>query len=278
MDSGDEAARSEANVPAPSSSPPAGTPSSGPTLSELQAEHNPAPRKRKTPTTELEEASPVRNYIRDLVLGLNDGIVSVYALVAGIAGAGLSTKDIGFAGVAAALAGALSMGLGEYISTKSQSQYYHAEAKLELEHIRTYPELERKELREMLEEKGYPPELVEGLHKHISSDDKRFVDYMMREEFGVGEESDRSPWAAMGLIMVAFTIGAAFAVVPFFVGVNQPLALATAASLGGLFLGGALKGRASRINWLRSGLEMAVLGAIAAVVTYGVGRWIGVSF
>lgn len=229
------------------------------------------------PATELAEASPVRNYIRDLVLGLNDGIVSVYALVAGIAGAGFAPAQIGLAGVAAALAGALSMGLGEYLSTKSQAQYYRAEARLEMEHIRKYPELERRELREMLVEKEYPPAIVEALHEHIASDDKRFVDFMMREEFGVGKESDRSPWAAMGLIMAAFFVGATFAVAPFFLPLDRPLAVATVASLGALFLGGALKGRVSRLNPVRSGLEMMALGALAAVITYVVGLWVGVS-
>ncbi len=246
------------------------------TLPQLQAEHTTPPRSRASrPAGELAEKGTVRNYIRDLVLGVNDGIVSVYALVAGIAGSGFASHNVGIAGIAATIAGALSMGLGEYVSTKSQSQYYAAEARREREHIRAYPELEREELREMLVEKGYPERMVVDLVEHLSTSEDRFVEFMMREEFGVGKESDRSPVLAMLLIMGAFVVGAALPVVPFFVSTEHALALASACAVGGLFLAGAAKGRASGLPILRSGLEMAVLGGLAAAVTWYVGRLIG---
>ncbi len=248
------------------------------TLPELQSEHPPAPRGHLDPRTgEPQEQSGVRNYVRDLVLGLNDGIVSVYALVAGIAGSGFSAHNVGLAGVAALLAGALSMGLGEYVSTKSQAQYYAAEARREREHIRSYPDLERKELEEMLLEKGYPPALISDMVQYLVASEDRFVEFMMREEFGVGKESDRSPFLAMLLIMGAFVAGALLPVLPFFIAQQNALPLASGAAIGGLFLAGAAKGRASGLSAARSGLEMAVLGALAAGVTFLVGRFIGVA-
>lgn len=249
----------------------------GKTLPELQSEHPAPPVRRHTDprSGEPQEQSPVRNYVRDLVLGLNDGIVSVYALVAGIAGAGFASHQVGVAGIAAMLAGALSMGLGEYVSTKSQAQYYAAEARREREHIRAYPDLERAELREMLEEKGYPPALIDDMVGYLSATEDRFVEFMMREEFGVGRESDRSPFLAMLLIMVAFVAGAVLAVVPFFLVPRHGLAVASAAAVGGLFVAGAVKGKASGLSPLRSGAEMAVLGALAAGVTYLVGSAFG---
>lgn len=243
------------------------------TLPELQAEHHPAPRTRRTrPTGEETEQSAYRNYVRDLILGFNDGVVSVYAACAGLAGAGFAAHSTGVAGAAAAVAGALSMGLGEYVSTQSQRQYYEAEARRERAHIAAYPDLERQELREMLQGKGYPANVVDDLVAHIARDGDRFVEFMMREEFGVGKESDRSPIAAMLLVMAAFVVGAAFAVLPFFLPLGgRELAAATAASIGGLFLAGAAKGKLSGISWLRSGAQMALLGGIAAAITYGVG-------
>lgn len=246
------------------------------TLGDLQAEHKPPPRSRlERPTGEDTEQKSFRNYVRDLILGFNDGVVSVYAACAGLAGAGFSAHSTGVAGAAAAVAGALSMGLGEYVSTQSQSQYYESEARRERAHIKAYPELERQELREMLEAKGYPANVVDDLVDHLSRDEGRFVDFMMREEFGVGKESDRSPVAAMLLVMVAFALGAAIAVVPFFLPLgDRHLAVATAAAVAGLFAAGAGKGVVSGIPWLRSGLQMAVLGALAAAITY----WIGSLF
>lgn len=242
------------------------------TLGQLQAEHFPPPRAHVDPATgEAQEQSVIRNYVRDLILGFNDGVVSVYALVAGLVGGGV--RSIGIVGVAAAIAGALSMGIGEYLSTKSQSEYYDAEAKRERQHIRDFPALERQELREMLEHKRYPPELIDQLVGHISGDEHRFVDFMMREEFGVGRESHRSALAAAGVIMAAFLVGAVLPVVPFFLthdGVAG-IVLASAVAVIGLFAAGVAKATLSGLNVWRSGFEIVLLSAVAASITYGVG-------
>jgi VIT1/CCC1 family predicted Fe2+/Mn2+ transporter len=129
----------------------------------------------------------------------------------------------------------------------------------------------------MLQAKQYPPHLVDELTDHIAGDEGRFVEFMMREEFGVGKESDRSPLAAMGLIILAFLVGAALPVVPFVVPFGRAIWVATGASLAGLFVAGWGKGRVSGLPGLRSGAEMALLGAIAAGVTYAVGKWIEIA-
>ena len=250
------------------------------TLPELQAEHRPAPRSRLAkPRGETAEHSAVRNYVRDLILGFNDGLVSVYAIVAGVVAAGLATREVAIAGLAATVAGAISMGLGEYLSTKSQTEYYAAEAERERDHIRRYPHLEKQEVHEMRETKHYPPELVPKIADHIMADEDRFVEFMMREEFGVGEESERSPFVAMGLVMLAFVIGAAAPLAPFLLGIGGAggLVACSALALGGLFTAGAARGKLSGLKPWKSGLEMAALGAAAAVVTYGVGALVGVA-
>jgi VIT1/CCC1 family predicted Fe2+/Mn2+ transporter len=213
------------------------------------------------------------------VLGFNDGLVSVYAVVAGVAGAAFGSREIAIAGLAAATAGALSMGLGEYISTKSQTEYYRAEAQRERDHIRKYPKLEREEVHEMLEAKGYPADMVDRIAQHIVDDEDRFVEFMMREEFGVGQESERSPWVAMGLVMLAFVVGAVLPLVPFLVGAAPfpGLVAATALSLAGLFAAGAAKAMTAGLRPWRSGIEMTLLGALAAAVTFGVGTLFGMA-
>ena len=124
----------------------------------------------------------------------------------------------------------------------------------------------------MMLAKGYPAEVQETLVRHISSTEDRFVEWMMREEFGVGKESDRSPKTAMLVVMAAFVAGAALPVVPFFVATgSRALLLASLLSLGGLFAAGWGKARVAGLPGIRSGLEMAGLGTLAALVTYGVG-------
>lgn len=225
---------------------------------------------------ELSEQSAVRNYVRDLVLGFNDGVVSVYAVTAGIAGAAFTPHQVLVAGAAAAVAGALSMGAGEYISTKSQAQFYDAERAREEEHLAKWPHLEKQELRESFEAKGFKPPLLDEVVDAIAADHGQFLDHMMREEFGVGRESARSPWRASGIVMLAFLAGAAFPLVPY--GINVPwtaLGMSSGLSFLGLFVAGVVRARASRLPQIRAGLEMVLIGAVAAAVTYGVGMLVG---
>lgn len=249
----------------------------------LKREHRSAPVLGGASPGESTEHSALRHYVRDLILGFNDGVVSVYAVVAGLAGASLAgaaldARLIAIAGVAASVAGALSMGIGEYVSTKGQAEYYDSERRREREHIERYPELETRELREFMEARGLKGELLDRVVETIAADRERFLDVMMREEFGMGTEVQRSPLRAMGLVMAAFLAGAVLAVTPFFLAAALPaLTVATVLSLGGLFTAGATRGIVSGLSPLRSGVEMVVLGGAAALVTYAVGSWVGVA-
>lgn len=254
------------------------------TLEDLQREHAGPPRTRhRIPKGEMAEQKSLRNYVRDLVLGFNDGLVSTYAATAGVAGAfaGVAAvaggTQVGIVGVAVGVAGALSMAVGEYISTKSQQEYYDAEAAREREHIEKWPELEALEVREAMEQKGLAGDALEEAVDAIVSDRERLLDFMMREEFGLGEESERNPWAASALILVAFLVGALIPVVPYFVTpAAEGLWWSSGASSIGLFVAGAVRAKASDLNPWKRGLEMLFLGYVAAAVTFIVGRLIGV--
>jgi VIT1/CCC1 family predicted Fe2+/Mn2+ transporter len=249
------------------------------TLRDLEAEHRAPPaRFFHQHGPEATEQNPLRNYVRDLILGFNDGLVSVYAIVAGVVGAGFAAPGIAVAGTAAGVAGALSMGIGEYLSTKSQAEYYEAERRLERQHIRDYPELEHQEMRGYMAAKGLEGELLDRVLDRITSDPERFLDVMMREEFGHSPQTDRSPWVASGVIMAAFVVGALLPVLPFvFLDAGPGIVAASVLSLGALLLAGAVKAWVSGLGKLRSALEMAALGIAAAVITYGVGAMIGVA-
>jgi VIT1/CCC1 family predicted Fe2+/Mn2+ transporter len=121
--------------------------------------------------------------------------------------------------------------------------------------------------------------MIAPLADHIIASEDRFVDFMMREEFGVGEESARSPFVAMGLVMLAFVVGAVLPLIPFFFGTTglRGLGFATVLALSGLYAAGHVKARLSGLPGWKSGLEMLGLGALAAAVTYGVGVLFGVA-
>ncbi|MCA1813862.1 MAG: VIT1/CCC1 transporter family protein [Halobacteriales archaeon] len=246
------------------------------TLAELEKEHKAPP--AGLHKHEAEEQNPLRNYVRDIVLGFNDGVVSVFAIVAGVVGATNDARAALVAGVAASVAGALSMGMGEYLSTKSQAEYYDAERRLEQRHIREYPELERQEMAEFFRAKGIDgPALDEVLDK-LQADPEKFLDVMMREEFGISPQMGRSALKASLVVMVAFFIGAALPVLPFpFLAARPGILAATVLALGGLGLAGAVKAWVSGLSKWKSAVEMVALGGAAALVTYGVGTLLGVS-
>lgn len=222
--------------------------------------------------------SAVRNYVRDLVLGFNDGLVSVYAVTAGVAGAAFASGQIFMTGVAAAIAGALSMAAGEFISTKSQAEFYDAERAREKEHLQRWPHLEVLEVQESLASKGLEGDTLEQAVRAISSDPEKFLDYMMKEEFGVGKESERSPAKAALFVIVAFLIGSLFAFTPYYFTDARPgLLISTITSLTGLFIAGVARARASRLPTVKAGVEMMFIGAVAATITFLIGTLVGVA-
>jgi VIT1/CCC1 family predicted Fe2+/Mn2+ transporter len=246
------------------------------TLAELEREHRAPPPGLHKHAAEAEEQNPLRNYVRDIVLGFNDGVVSVFAIVAGVVGASNDARATLIAGVAASVAGALSMGMGEYLSTKSQAEYYDAERRLEQQHIRDYPELERQELKEFFLEKGLDDAAADAVLDKLQQDPDKFLDVMMREEFGTSPEMSRSALKASGVVMLAFLAGAVLSVLPFaFLAARPGIALATLLALGGLALAGAVKAWVSGLSKWKSAAEMVALGGAAAAVTYGVGLLVG---
>ena len=227
--------------------------------------------------SEMDEHLNFRNYMRDLVLGANVGLVSVFALVLGVAGAGFLPSDVLLAGIAAAVAGAISMAIGEYISTKSQEQVYDAEKELERQHIKYHLDHEIEELYEFYSAKGFEGKLLDQIVEKIASDEDVLLKEMMLFEFGVLEEERRSPIKATIIIGVAFLMGALPPIIPF-IFVNDTLTgifWSTMLSLFGLFMVGWIKGLLVKGNKLLDGLENFGLGAAGAAITYLIGMLIG---
>ncbi len=213
--------------------------------------------------------------IRNIVFGASDGIVTTLALVAGVAGATTEVPVIIVAGLAAAFSSAISMGLGNYISLKSEIELYKRNIENEREEIRKNPEFEKEEIRQIYAAKGFSKSEQSIAVKRISADKRRWLKFMMQEELGLNDFSFEDPVKAGVTIGIADILAALVPVVPFFILSRfQALYIAIFASMLLLFNIGAFKTRFTGRNWFKSGFETMMIGAIATFVSYYLGTFI----
>lgn len=210
--------------------------------------------------------------LRAAVFGLNDGLVSNLSLIFGFAGAGVDNAVVILAGIAGLLAGAFSMGAGEYVSMKVQRELFERLIHLEAHEIGMEPELEREELTGIYVDRGIPRELAEQVSDALMRDPSRALDTHAREELGLDPSELGSPWSAAASSFVFFAIGAIVPVLPFLVTEGSAAVIGSAAVSGAmLFTAGALLTRITGRPALPSGARMLGIGAAAATVTYLVG-------
>jgi VIT1/CCC1 family predicted Fe2+/Mn2+ transporter len=215
-----------------------------------------------------------RQYMRDIILGVNDGLVSTFLLVAAVVGGGLDATQVLLTAVAGALAGMISMSIGEYLATKSQDEVFDAEIALEKIHLRDHREHERDQLTDMLGDMGLEGEDLETVVNIIDSSDEAMLNMHAALEFGVVDNERRNPYAAAVASGFLFLLGALPSVIPFAIWDNTGQALLAAAVFAGigLFIVGAVKTLQTRKSWLISGSENLVLGLAAGVLSYFVGK------
>ncbi len=223
--------------------------------------------------------------LRAAVLGVNDGLVSNFSLVMGVAGGtagavggGGDPEFILLAGVAGLLAGAFSMASGEYISMRSQRDIFEHEMRREAIELQEWPEEEEEELALIYQAKGLSPDEAGHLASRIMSDPKVALDTMAREELGLDPSELGSPWGASIVSFVAFVSGAVVPIVPYIFDAGD-FSIVLSASLSAVALAavGAMVGATSGRNVLWGGLRMLLAGGAAATVTFTVGSLIGVS-
>lgn len=233
-----------------------------------------------TPPDYVDHLGESREYWRDIILGVNDGLVSMFLLVAGVVGGGLDTRAVLLTAVAGAIAGAISMGVGEYIATKAQEEVFQGELALEREHLEFHRQHELDELHEMFVDTGLSGPIVDEIVAAYDQDDEAMLKIMMALEFGFVDEKRRSPYVAMAASGGLFLMGAMTSVIPFMFDVTPQVGLAWSAVVTGLalFIVGAGKTLATRGNWLTSGLENLILAAAGAGISYLVGDWYQANF
>lgn len=219
------------------------------------------------------------NALRAAVLGGNDGLVSNFSLVMGIAGASSGQQEVLLTGLAGLLAGALSMALGEWISVKSSQELSENQMQLEMEELIVNPAGEERELALIYMSKGIPEEQARSMAADIIKDSARAHEVLVKEELGIQPEDLKgSAMEAAVTSFILFAVGAIIPVIPFFfTGGFQAVIISASLSALGLFLiGASITLFTGKSVWF-SGFRQVLFGLLAAAITYGIGSLIGVS-
>ena len=218
------------------------------------------------------------NALRAAVLGANDGLVSNFRLVMGVAGASTGGEPVVVAGIAGLLAGSLSMALGEWLSVQSSRELYANQIAIEAAELEAFPEEEEEELRLIYEAKGFPTGDARRLaHLILTGDRAVALDTMAREELGIDPaELGGSAWTAAITSFVLFAIGAIIPLAPFLLGSGFSAILISAVLAGAaLFVLGAAITLMTGRNPLLAGLRQLGFGLAAAAITFAIGTLLG---
>jgi VIT1/CCC1 family predicted Fe2+/Mn2+ transporter len=213
-------------------------------------------------------------WLRPATFGVMDGLVSNFALVAGVVGGGATGKVVIMTGLAGLVAGACSMASGEFTSVSSQTELMKAEIETERRELKVHPEEELKELAMMYEAKGLRPELAAEVARELTSDPAVALDVHVREELGVDPNDLPSPWLAAGSSFAAFALGAVIPLLPFLFGAASVLPALLLSVIGLVVTGGIVARITARPFWYGGGRQL-LLGGLSAAVTYAIGLLVG---
>jgi VIT1/CCC1 family predicted Fe2+/Mn2+ transporter len=216
-------------------------------------------------------------YLRDFVFGAVDGLVTTFAVVAGVAGAGLSAAVIIILGVANLLADGFSMAASNFLASRAEAEQRENLRRQEIEHIEKVPEGEREEIRQIFARKGFEGGPLEHIVDVITADQQAWIDTMLQEEHGLPVAPPR-PLRAAVTTFTAFVIVGAVPLVPFVWNqlgapdIAQPFFVSSLMTGFAFFTVGAVKARFVAASWWGSGLESLLVGGTAAILAYAVGH------
>lgn len=236
-----------------------------------------AVREHELPDPTLPHETKGNSVLRPVVFGGNDGLVSNLALVMGVAGAAVEPGVIVLAGIAGLLAGAFSMGVGEYVSVQSQRELLEYQIAFQRKQLREVPDQERAILKRLYTERGFSDLEADRFVDAVFDEPEHAVRLLIFEEVGLDERSIGSPIQAAIGSFLSFTLGAVIPVIPYLL-LDSAMAFVVSivVSLGALLVLGYLISRMTRRHPVYSAVRQVVLGAVAAVVTYAVGTVVGV--
>ena len=217
--------------------------------------------------------------VRNLILGMNDGLISTFTLLVGVAVATIestgSSLIVILTGIAALVSGAVSMGLGDYVSSKSEYIYIKNELKKEMAEIEIFPEEEKREVKQIFEKMGFKGEQLDNCVETVTSNKEVWINFLTKSELGM-EEPENPTFGAI-ITFFSFVAGSFITLFPYFFNIGMIcLIISSIISFSMLFIVGMLKTKITGEKPLISGLHMIIVGTIAFIVSYVVGFALGV--
>ncbi|MEO9144515.1 MAG: VIT1/CCC1 transporter family protein [Ginsengibacter sp.] len=212
------------------------------------------------------------DFLRDVVIGMSDGLTVPFALAAGLTGAVANSSIIVIAGIAEIVAGSIAMGLGGYLSGQTEEDHYNSELKKEYEEVERIPEMEKKEVKEFFENLGLSEEIQARATEEIAKDKKQWVDFMMKFELGLDKpDPQRAKKSAMN-IGLSYAVGGIIPLSPYFFIENssEALVFSVIATLICLFTFGYFKSKITGVPVISGALKVTLIGALAAGAAYSV--------
>lgn len=213
---------------------------------------------------------PKQSYLRDWIYGGIDGAVTTFAVVSGVVGGRLSHLVIIILGFANLIADGFSMAASNYLSTKAEHDEYAHYESIEKEHIKSYPEGEKEEIRQILQSKGMTGDHLAQTTDLICQNESLWISTMLHEEYGL-PKSIRSPYKAATSTFFAFLICGFVPLIPYLFDMPQQFLFSIIATCSVFFIIGSIKARWSLVSWWRSGLQTLIIGAVVAALSYLIG-------
>lgn len=220
--------------------------------------------------------------ISDVILGGQDGLVNVLGVALGVASATNNPFVILVAGLATTFAETISMAAVAYTSVKADRDYYNAERALEEDGVKRTPDIEMEEIRGIYAKKGFKGKLLNDVVKVITSNKKVWVDTMMAEELNLSPKFGGYPLKSGLIVLISTLIGSLIPLIPFALfnifSVGEAMIISLILCVLVLFVVGAVKAKLTVGNWFMSGLELAIIGTVAAGTGYFIGLGLGKLF
>lgn len=223
--------------------------------------------------------SPEGKFIREVILGINDGLIETLGFVTGVFGATAESKIIVITGIAQIIAGSISMGIGAYVSQKSFKEFYDREEDIEKKEMEVKPEEERAEVETIFKRKGFRGNELKMVVGRITADKKVWLETMMAQELGLIREGHTHPVKSGAATGLAYILGAISPIAPYFLfTIDKAFVASILLSMVFLFFVGSMRSRWARIWWVWGGAEMMAFGLGAVIITYSIGKLVSIIF
>jgi VIT1/CCC1 family predicted Fe2+/Mn2+ transporter len=232
---------------------------------------------RNSKINRVDSKSKIGALFNEFILGGQDGLVNVLGIVLGVSAASSNVQLAIVAGLAATFAEGFSMGAVAYTSSKAEESYYESQQEKEIREMKEEPKSETKEIYDIYRKKGFRGKLLNDIVKHITSNDKVWLNIMMKEELNL-EKSQVNSLKKGIVVGLSTMVGSMIPIMSlFFLPMPTAIYVSVIVSAIALFITGALEAKINIGNWIRKGIQLMLIGMVAAVIGFAIGKLLGVS-